>query len=87
LQAKDRRFHAERELRYKHAIFCRRAEAVHRREETLENNLPDWEKAWKRGLLKYVKLLARSQYAALTLEQKVSLPSCSSSLLLTPICL
>ncbi|KAH0548580.1 hypothetical protein GP486_007876 [Trichoglossum hirsutum] len=70
LQAKDCHFHVERKLRYKHAIFCCHAEAVYWREETLKSNLLDWEKAWKRGLLKYMKLLARSQYAVLISEQK-----------------
>jgi hypothetical protein len=57
--ARRKRFYAERDLRYRHVVLCRRVEAWQRWEAALkkdERNMRALE-----GIHKYLKVLARAQ--------------------------
>jgi hypothetical protein len=56
--ALKKRFYAERELRYRHAVFCRRVEAWQWKEALLR--VEEQNVRAREGIHKYLKVLARS---------------------------
>lgn len=76
--AERKRFYAERDLRYRHAVFCRRVEAWQRKEALLridEQNLRA-----RKGIHRYLKVLARAQ-CALVSDTPSAFSRCASGLL------